>query len=93
MAKVYAAVQTTMPENVSDPSHDARNMMLQFEDKWAEFILHVARTNTKWTRTYRDRATGQTRTEFYEKGWQDSADFVEDVKAYFGETAVTLWRT
>jgi len=85
MGKVYAAVRTTMPRNVGDLNIDVRKMMVEFEDKWAEFILHAARTNKKWIRTYKDKATGQTRTEFYEKGWRDSGEFVEDVKAYFGQ--------
>lgn len=59
--------------------------MRQFEDQWAIFIRHVVRTNPRWNRNYKVRDTGETRTEFFEKGWWDSRDFVSDLKIYFNQ--------
>jgi AIPR protein len=84
LAKVYAITQSAMPRDPIAEAERVHSIVANFEDEWAQFILEMAKKDTKWQRARTDRATKQVRTEFYEKGWLDSGDFVPDVKSHFG---------
>jgi hypothetical protein len=83
LGKVYAITQATMPSDPIAGAESVQSVVTNFEDEWAQFILEMAKTNTRWQRPRTDRVTQQVRSEFYEKGWMDSGDFVRDVKSRF----------
>jgi hypothetical protein len=83
LAKVYAITESAMPNDLSGAVAIVQATVSRFEARWADFVSTMAQKETKWLRTYTDKATNKSRTFFYEKGWRASSDFQEDVKNHF----------
>jgi hypothetical protein len=85
LGKVYAITEGAMPTDIDigEVTGEVRTKVVQFEDEWAQFLLEVAKRESRWQRTRTDKVTNQPRAQFFEKGWLDSGDFVQDVRKHF----------